>query len=127
MSHVPSSLSSPSTFKMVFLARSFGKHALELGNPIPESPLYFLKAPSTRIGPEEPIRLPSQSQEVHYEAEVAFYLSKSLYQCTLEDTFDAIGQWTILNDVTARDLQKQDQGRFSRAKNFDSFCPLSSS
>jgi 2-keto-4-pentenoate hydratase/2-oxohepta-3-ene-1,7-dioic acid hydratase in catechol pathway len=114
------------SFKMVFLARSFGKHALELGNPIPESPLYFLKAPSTRIGPQDSIRLPPQSQEVHYEAEVAFYLNKSLYQCTLEDTFDAIGEWTILNDITARDLQKQDQGRFTRAKNFDTFCPISS-
>ena len=127
MSRVSDTPSNPSQFKMVFLARSFGKHALELGNPIPESPLYFLKAPSTRIGPRDPIRLPSQSQEVHYEAEVAFYLSKTLYQCSLEDTFDAIGEWTILNDITARDLQKQDQGRFSRAKNFDTFCPLSSS
>ena len=126
MSPVSFSSSKSSAFKMVFLARSFGKHALELGNPIPESPLYFLKAPSTRIGHKDPIRLPSQSQEVHYEAEVAFYLSKSLYQCSLEETLDAIGEWTILNDITARDLQKQDQGRFSRAKNFDTFCPLSS-
>ena len=88
MSESSSTVSNPPSFKMVFLARSFGKHALELGNPIPESPLYFLKSPSTRIGAQDPIRLPAQSQEVHYEAEVAFYLKKRLYQCDLEDTFD---------------------------------------
>ena len=126
MSEFQSTSSHSPIFKMIFLARSFGKHALELGNPIPESPLYFLKAPSTRIGPHDPIYLPPQSHSVHYEAEVAFYLKKTLKNCCLEDTYDAIGEWTILNDVTARDLQKQDQGRFSRAKNFDTFCPLSS-
>ena len=116
---------SESRFKMVFLARSFGKHALELGNPIPQSPLYFLKAPSTRIGPGETVILPPQSDEVHYEAELAFYLKKTLKKCTLEEAKEAIGGWTILNDITARDLQKQDGGRFSRAKNFDTFCPIS--
>lgn len=111
--------------QLICLARTFGRHALELGNPIPERPLYFLKSISALIGPEEAIELPPESAEVHYEAEVAVWIKAHLKRATPEEAEAAIGAWTVLNDVTARDLQRADQGRFTRAKCFHSFCPLS--
>jgi 2-keto-4-pentenoate hydratase/2-oxohepta-3-ene-1,7-dioic acid hydratase in catechol pathway len=109
---------------IVCLARSYGRHALELGNPIPERPIFFLKAPSAVIGPGEVIILPPESEEVHYEAELAVRIGARLSRATPEEARGAIKGWTLINDVTARDLQRQDGGRFTRAKGFDTFCPL---
>ena len=111
--------------QLICLARTFGRHALELGNPIPERPLYFLKSVSSVIGPGEPIELPPESQEVHHEAEVAVWIGAPLKRATPEECEAAISGWTVLNDVTARDLQREDGGRFTRAKCFHTFCPLS--
>jgi 2-keto-4-pentenoate hydratase/2-oxohepta-3-ene-1,7-dioic acid hydratase in catechol pathway len=111
--------------KLVFLARSFGKHALELGNPIPERPLYFLKSPSALITPPAAVRLPSECDTVHYEAEVAVILSAKLTHASVSEAESAIGGWTVLNDVTARSAQAEDGGRFTRAKGYDTFCPIS--
>ena len=110
---------------LIFFARSFGKHALELGNEIPKKPIYFLKAPSSMIKSGQAIILPKHSDEIHHEAEVAFYLKKDLSHATINDAEEAIGDWTILNDVTARDVQRADSGRFTQCKNFDTFCPIS--
>jgi 2-keto-4-pentenoate hydratase/2-oxohepta-3-ene-1,7-dioic acid hydratase in catechol pathway len=110
---------------LVFLARSFGKHALELGNDIPKAPLYFLKAPGSVIAENQAIILPPESKDVQHEAEVAVFLKHSIYRASPNQAQDAIESWTVLNDVTARDLQKED-GQFTRAKSFDTFCPLSS-
>ena len=111
--------------QLICLARTFGRHALELGNPIPERPLYFLKSISSIIGPGDRIELPPESQEVHHEAEVAVWIGAPLKRASVEEAARAIESWTVLNDVTARDLQRADQGRFTRAKCFHSFCPLS--
>jgi 2-keto-4-pentenoate hydratase/2-oxohepta-3-ene-1,7-dioic acid hydratase in catechol pathway len=109
---------------IICLARSYGKHALELGNPIPESPLYFLKAPSAIIHHQDSIIIPTESQEVHYEAEAALWIAHPLSHATLAEAEASIAGWTLMNDVTARDLQRADKGRFTRAKGFDTFCPL---
>ncbi|MEZ4472296.1 MAG: fumarylacetoacetate hydrolase family protein [bacterium] len=110
--------------KIVCLGRSFRDHALELGNAVPTAPLFFLKAPTAVIGPGEAIRLPAASAEVHHEAEVAVIIGARLTACTPAEAEAGIGAWTVLNDVTARDLQRADGGRFTRAKGFDTFCPL---
>ena len=110
--------------KIVCLARSFRLHAEELGNEVPTSPLFFLKAPSAVIGPGEAIVLPSVSSEIHHEAEVAIVIGNRLSQADETEAKQGIGAWTILNDVTARDLQRLDQGRFTRAKGYDTFCPI---
>ena len=110
--------------KIVCLARTFAKHAAELGNEIPTEPIFFLKAPSAIIGPGEAIVLPEQSELVQHEGEVAIILTAPLHRASEVQAYEAIGGWSVLNDVTARDLQRADGGRFTRAKNFDSFCPL---
>ena len=75
------------------------------------------------IGPGDAIILPDQSALVQH-GEIAVGLSASLTRASEAQAYNAIGGWSVLNDVTARDLQRADAGRFTRAKNFDSFCPL---
>ena len=114
----------PAPRQLVCLARSFGRHALELGNPVPTRPLFFLKSPRSIIAPGAPIVLPKESEEVHHEGEVAVWLGAPLYQASVAEAEAAIASWTVLNDVTARDIQRADGGRFTRAKSFPTFCPL---
>lgn len=110
--------------KIVCLGRNYRAHAAELGNPVPQQPLIFLKAPSALIGPGEAIVYPARSQQVDYEGELAVIIGKRCRHIgTEEDPLGYIFGYTCLNDVTARDLQKVD-GHFARAKGFDTFCPL---
>jgi len=109
--------------KVVCQGRNYRDHAAELNNPVPTEPLIFLKPPSSVIGPEEPILLPSISKMVHFEGEIAAVIGRT---CSRLRDNEAVAPfilgYTCLNDVTARDLQKAD-GRFTRAKGFDTFCP----
>ncbi|WP_028658977.1 fumarylacetoacetate hydrolase family protein [Nocardioides insulae] len=109
--------------KVVGIGRNYAKHAAELGNEVPEEPLFFLKPNTTVIGPGDPILYPPQSEEVHYEGELAVVISRICRDVPVEKATDVIHGYTLANDVTARDLQRKD-GRFTRAKGFDSFCPL---
>jgi 2-keto-4-pentenoate hydratase/2-oxohepta-3-ene-1,7-dioic acid hydratase in catechol pathway len=110
--------------KIVCLGRNYREHAAELGNPVPKEPLIFLKPPSAVIAPEEPIVLPRISERVDYEGEIAVVIGKTCAQLADTDPVPPyLFGYTCLNDVTARDLQKAD-GQFTRAKGFDTFCPL---
>lgn len=110
--------------KIVCIGRNYRDHAAELGNDIPKEPLLFLKAPSAIIGLGEAIRIPRQSQRVDFEGELAVVIGKTASRISVdEDVKQYIRGYTIVNDVTARDLQKSD-GQWSRAKGFDTFCPI---
>ncbi len=89
----------------------------------PEYPLIFLKPPSSLIGPGDKIVHPSQSERVDYEAELGVIIGKTARNVPVEDAEKHIFGFTCVNDVTARDLQKKD-GQWSRAKGFDTFCPV---
>lgn len=108
--------------KIVCVGRNYREHAAELGNEVPKEPLLFLKAPSAVIGPEMAIRIPKQSKRVDFEGELAVVIGKTACEIRGEDVRQYIRGYTIVNDVTARDLQKSD-GQWSRAKGFDTFCP----
>ena len=109
--------------KIVALGLNYRDHAKELGLPIPEEPLLFLKPPSAVIGPEEKIILPPESKRVDYEAELAVVIRKRARRIAPQRAFDYILGYTCFNDVTARDLQKKD-GQWTRAKSFDTFAPF---
>ncbi len=110
--------------KIVCIGRNYKDHAAELGNEVPKAPLLFLKAPSAMIAPEDAIRLPEQSERIDFEGELAVVIGKKAWQIGPdEDVRQYIRGYTIVNDVTARDLQKAD-GQWSRAKGFDTFCPM---
>ena len=110
--------------KLVCIGRNYRDHAAELGNEVPKEPLLFLKAPTAVIGPGEAIRIPSLSQRVDFEGELAIVIGRRATQLgPHEDVKPWIRGYTIVNDVTARDLQKSD-GQWSRGKGFDTFCPM---
>lgn len=109
--------------KIVCIGRNYREHAAELGNEVPKEPLLFLKTPSSLIAHKQPIRIPSISQRVDFEGELAIVIGKRCSKIgSDEDVRPYIRGYTIVNDVTARDLQKSD-GQWSRAKGFDTFCP----
>ncbi|MGH3385672.1 MAG: fumarylacetoacetate hydrolase family protein [Nocardioidaceae bacterium] len=109
--------------KVVCVGRNYVDHAAELGNDVPDEPLLFLKPNTSVIGPGDPIVYPRQSREVHYEGELAVVIGRICRDVPVDRTADVIYGYTVGNDVTARDLQKQDV-QYTRAKSFDTFCPL---
>ena len=109
--------------KILGIGRNYAKHAEELGNPIPEEPVLFLKAPSSLIGPGVPILLPPESERVEFEGEIAVVLGRRLSRASTDEARSAILGVTCACDVTARDLQRRD-ATFARGKSFDTFCPL---
>lgn len=108
--------------KIVCVGRNYAAHAAELGNPMPERPMLFLKPPSALLGHGEAIRLPAASKQVEFEGEIGVVMGQRFSGGSLADAERAIGGFTCVNDVTARDLQRVD-GQWGRAKGFDTFCP----
>ncbi len=109
--------------KIMCVGRNYTEHAREHGVEVPEIPLLFLKPPSAVIGQGETIVLPPQSCQVEHEAELAVVIGKRGRWILPEDAWEYIFGFTLANDVTARDLQRQD-GQWTRGKGFDTFCPL---
>jgi len=109
--------------KIICLAKNYSAHAVEMGvspQELPKAPSLFLKPPSSLIGPEGKIIIPQQTNEVHHEVELAINIP-------ITDVYDYIFGYTILLDITARDLQSsaKKKGRpWSVAKGFDTFCPI---
>lgn len=112
--------------KILCIGRNFKKHAEELGNKIPKEPIFFSKSPSALIGHEMAIRLPRNVGRVDHEGELAIVIGKQAHGIAASHAFDVIAGFTILNDVTARDMQHADkrEGKpWFRSKSFDTFCP----
>ena len=109
--------------KVVAIARNYRDHAAELGNEVPAAPMLFLKPNTSVIGPGDAIVLPPQSARVDFEGELAAVIGKIAKNVPAERALEHVFGYTIANDVTARDLQRSD-GQWSRAKGFDTFCPL---
>lgn len=109
--------------KIIGVGMNYAAHAREHGTEVPEIPLIFLKPPSAVIGPDEPIVLPPQSQQVEHEAELVAVIGKRGRWLSPDESLDYILGYTVGNDVTARDLQRKD-GQWTRSKGFDTFCPI---
>lgn len=110
--------------KIVCVGQNYREHAAELGNEVPKEPLIFLKATSALLAPGATIRRPKISERVDYEGELGVVIAKTCHQPAPDaDIRQYILGCTCVNDVTARDLQKKD-GQWSRAKGFDTFCPV---
>lgn len=110
--------------KIVCVGRNYIDHAKELGNEVPTAPLLFLKAPSSFIVNGEAIVLPEQSKQVEHEAELGIVIAKRCKDLADDaDVTEYIKGFTCVNDVTARDIQRQDV-QFTRGKSFDTFCPI---
>ncbi|HLV89128.1 MAG TPA: fumarylacetoacetate hydrolase family protein [Candidatus Sulfotelmatobacter sp.] len=110
--------------KIVCIGRNYREHAAELGHDVPKEPLLFLKATSALLPPHGTIRRPKISERVDHEGELGIVIGRTCYQPAPDaDIRQYILGYTCVNDVTARDLQNKD-GQWSRAKGFDTFCPV---
>jgi 2-keto-4-pentenoate hydratase/2-oxohepta-3-ene-1,7-dioic acid hydratase in catechol pathway len=109
--------------KIVAIALNYTSHAAEVGKALPVSPLFFLKPPTTVIGPGDCIVCPPESQLVHYEAELAVIIGRTACRVPEAKAQDFILGYTCANDVTARDIQRAENHN-TRAKGFDTFLPL---
>jgi 2-keto-4-pentenoate hydratase/2-oxohepta-3-ene-1,7-dioic acid hydratase in catechol pathway len=110
--------------KVVCIGRNYREHAAELGHDVPSEPLIFLKPPSSVLDPNRTIIRPKISNRVDHEGELGVVIGKRCRNLQPdEDIRPYILGYTCINDVTARDLQNKD-GQWSRAKGFDTFCPV---
>jgi len=109
--------------KIVCVGRNYAAHAKELGNDIPTEPLIFMKPPSSLIAAGDAIVYPNISQRVDFEGEIGVVIGRRARNVKAAQAFDYVRGYTIVNDVTARDLQKKD-GQWTRGKGFDTFCPV---
>ena len=108
---------------IVCVGKNYAAHAAEMGGEAPAEPVIFLKPTSSIIGPEAPIVRPPSSSRVDYEGELAVVIGRLCKDIVAADAAKVILGYTIANDVTARDQQKAD-GQWTRAKGYDTFCPL---
>lgn len=108
--------------KIVCIGRNYRAHAEELGNEVPSEPLLFLKPPSSLLGHRGAVELPAQSRQVEHEVELGLVIGQRAQAVTEEDASAHIFGYTIVGDITARDLQKSDK-TWTRGKGFDTFCP----
>ncbi len=109
--------------KVVAVGLNFKAHAKEVKHDLPEEPMLFMKPSTSVIGPNEAVVRPAISRRVDHEAELGVVIGKKCRLVEPEKAADYILGYTCLNDVTARDLQGKDI-QFTRAKGFDTFCPL---
>ena len=113
--------------KVVCVGKNYAAHVEEmkgLTGDAPKEPLLFLKPSTAVIGPGDAIRIPPGSTNVHHEAELAVVIgARGARNVTPDQVPASIFGYTIGNDVTERDMQKSD-GQWTRAKGFDSFCPI---
>src|SRR5919199_1082981 len=111
--------------KVVCVGKNYSAHVQEMNTgDAPEEPLLFLKPSTSVIGPGDAIRIPPGSTNVHHEAELAVVIgARGARHVRPDQALARVFGYTIGNDVTERDMQKSD-GQWTRAKGFDSFCPL---
>ncbi len=114
----------PRPRKNIFcVGRNYAEHARETGSAPPEVPVYFTKPPTSVIGPQAPILYHRATQQLDYEVELAVVIGRRGRDIPLAKALDYVFGYTIMNDVTARDLQKR-HGQWFKGKALDTFAPL---
>jgi acylpyruvate hydrolase len=108
--------------KIICLGLNYADHAAETGQPRPTIPILFTKYANAIVGPGDPIVLPEASSEVDYECEFAVVIGRAARRVALESALDYVAGYTMLNDVSARDLQRETSQWF-RGKSPDTFAP----
>lgn len=109
--------------KIVALGKNYMDHVAETGSEVPEFPVIFAKFPSSVIGPNDPILMPKVSSKIDWEVELGVVIGKICKDVSEAQSLDYIAGYTVINDVSARDLQMND-GQWIRGKSLDTFCPM---
>ena len=110
--------------KIVCIGVNYADHAAEAGRALPRWPSVFLKAPSCVVGPGDPIVRPPTTEQLDYEVELAVVIGRQAKSVLKEQALDYVAGYTIMNDVSARDLQLDKDGGIILGKNFDTSAPL---
>lgn len=109
--------------KILGIGTNYRAHAAEMGKPLPEEPLLFMKPPSALLPPGGAIVRPRGYARVDFEGELCVVIGRRARNLDEKQALAHVFGFTVCNDVTVRDLQKKD-GQFTRAKGFDTFCPV---
>jgi 2-keto-4-pentenoate hydratase/2-oxohepta-3-ene-1,7-dioic acid hydratase in catechol pathway len=109
--------------KVVCIGKNYAAHIAEMGGDRVENPIIFIKPNTAIVGPNAPIMLPADADPVHHEGELAAVIGRPCRDIPASRAAENILGYTIANDVTARDQQRQD-GQWTRAKGHDTFCPV---
>jgi 2-keto-4-pentenoate hydratase/2-oxohepta-3-ene-1,7-dioic acid hydratase in catechol pathway len=110
--------------KLIAIGLNYVDHAAESKMELPKSPLVFTKFNSSITGPTDPVRIPEQlTSEVDYEVELGVVIGKKATNVSIEEALDFVFGYTVINDVSARDIQFADK-QWVRGKSLDTFCPM---
>ena len=110
--------------KIVCVGLNYKDHAAEMGHELPKEPILFFKPPSSLLPPGGTILMPARSKQVDFEGELGVVIGRTCANLgPQDDVAPYILGYTLVNDITARDLQRTD-GQWTRAKGFDTFCPV---
>jgi len=113
----------PNPPRIFCVGLNYRDHAIESKMDIPKVPTIFLKLPSAVIGPNEPVRIPALTQQPDYEVELAIVIGKAGRNIAKENWLDHVFGYTILNDISARDIQLA-TSQWTLGKSLDTFCPI---
>ncbi len=109
--------------KIMALGKNYLDHVEETGSEVPAFPVVFAKFPSSVIGPDDSIQIPEVSSKIDWEVELGVVIGKACKNVSEKKALDFVAGYTVINDVSARDLQLDD-GQWVRAKSLDGFCPM---
>ena len=112
----------PDPQKIICIGMNYRDHCEEQKKPLPEKPIVFAKFPTALIGHNQPIVKPALTEKMDYEAELGVVIGKRGKNIPEKQALSHVAGYTIVNDVTARDIQVSD-GQWVRAKSFDTFAP----
>lgn len=113
----------PNPGKILCSGVNYKSHAAEGSGKIPEEPFFFAKLPSSVCGPEDKIVATPRSSQIDWEVEFAVVIGKRLSLAKPEEVMPAVFGYTMLNDVSARDVQFKDN-QITLGKNFENFAPI---
>ena len=119
---IGSCISNPGKF--IAIGLNFSDHAIEQNLPIPKEPIIFSKATSSICGPFDDIIIPTNSQKLDWEVEIAFVVGKKTKNILEKDSPEHILGYCIVDDISEREWQKEKGGQWIKGKSADTFWPI---
>ena len=110
--------------KVLAIGLNYRKHAEEAGMPIPNEPIFFLKATSSICGPNDDVIIPKSSEKTDYEVELGIVIGSTARYVAVHDAKKHIAGYCIVNDVSEREFQIERGGQWTKGKSADTFCPM---
>lgn len=110
--------------KIICVGQNYHAHIKETGAKVPGEPVLFMKATSALNGPYDPVEIPRQSQQTDWEVELAVVIGKKAKYVEEEHALEYIAGYTIMNDISERQFQKERFGQWTKGKSHDTFAPL---